>query len=1475
MNRFPLSPMQHGMLYHHLSDPQSDVDIQQIICTFREPIEPVTFVDAWRELIARHTVLRTVFHWQGLDEPLQEIVAELEPPFEFYDWRTVDGGERERRFESAIRQERARGFDLSRIPLFRLSLYRFDDEEYRLIWTFHHTVMDGRSTVLCLQDLFAMYDARRLGLKVDLAPPPDYQDHVRWLAERDSSSDEAYWREVLAGFEAPTPLPGGTRDPPRSTRKASQGPVERDLRLSESATTGLRDFAEEHGLRVNTIVQGAWALLLSRFSGEEDVIFGITRACRGRDVPNAERLVGVVINTAPVRVRVEPEMRVGSWLADLEERRQALRAHELAPLVDVRRWSDVEPQAPLFHSLYMFDYGEMGRFLREQGGTWNNREFRIVERTAYPLNLYAYAEPRLLLRLAYDPALISDATAEQLLAHLDTLLRQLPQDAERRLAELSSLPVAERCRLLEEWNNTTTDVPEEVRVHELFEAQVTRTPNAVALVFGEECLSYCELDQAANRVADRLRTDGVGPEAIVGLYAERSIELVVGLLGILKAGAAYLPLDPVYPDPRIQLMLQDSGVRRVATTRGLAARLPENIETIHLDDPGMGGDSAATHGGSETNDETAAGPETMGTAGSSSLAYVIYTSGSTGRPKGVMVEHRNVVNFFLGMDQRVGAEEAGVWLAVTSLSFDISVLELLWTLTRGFRVVLYSEERARASIAKSGSRDTKPIGFGLFYFSSSPDADETNRYRLLMEGARYADRHGYAAVWTPERHFHPFGGLYPNPSVTGAAVAAVTDRVRIRAGSVVLPLHNPVRIAEEWSVVDNLSGGRVELAFASGWQRNDFVFAPDHYEERHAIMYRGIEMIQRLWRGETVWMPGVDEEQVAIKLYPPPVQDELPFWVTAAGSPETFRRAGEIGAFVLTHLLGQSMAELAGKLSVYRRAWRDSGHGPGEGRVAVMIHTFVGEDDATVRALVREPLKDYLRSSVDLIKNYADVWKSYSGRKGDGAQAEGDEFQKLSEEDLDALLGQAFDRYYEESGLLGTPERCLRMVRELQELGVDELACLIDFGVETDVVLQALEALTQIRDDAHRNGPASASSGWSLAELIRRHGVTHLQCTPSFATMLLAEAASREALNSLRVMLVGGEALPGALADELRAHTPARLLNMYGPTETTVWSSVHELSEPVGGGTAPIGTAVVNTRLYVLDSQMQPVPIGAPGELYVGGAGVTRGYLGQPELTADHFVPNPFTQSAGNRLYRTGDRVRYSTDGTLDFLGRTDQQIKVRGHRVELGEIEAAIREHEAIREVVAVLQGEGLEERRIVGFFVPARPGSRLDLDGLRESLRHRLPEFMIPSLLVELDFLPLTPNGKVDRQALPETTPSESSEAIGDVAPAVGVERRLAEMWTEVLGVQRVGPGDNFFELGGNSLSTIQIAFRIREAFGVELPLRTFFRVPTVAELAREVESELLAQAEEGEIIGLLDEMEGLTSDEARSWVEDDRVE
>jgi amino acid adenylation domain-containing protein len=592
-----------------------------------------------------------------------------------------------------------------------------------------------------------------------------------------------------------------------------------------------------------------------------------------------------------------------------------------------------------------------------------------------------------------------------------------------------------------QWNDTRSTSPGAVAcIHEIFRAQVERTPGVVAAVDGDAALTYRELDDRASHLAHRLVRSGVQPGDRVGVCVERSLPMLSALLGVLKAGAAYVPLDPTYPPARLAAMLEDSQAAALiaSPTAGVA------LEHARMLAPEAEDDVAGERPGRRL-------PELPAEA----AAYVIYTSGSTGRPKGVVVSHRNVAFFFTAMDAELRPEEPGVWLAVTSICFDISVLELLWTLTRGFRVVIYDGQRA-----------------------------------------------------------------------------------------------------------------------------------------------------------------------------------------------------------------------------------------------------------------------------------------------GEGA---------------------------------------------------------------------------------------------SVAEQIARHGVSHLQCTPSMARMLAASPERLQGLAPLSRLLLGGEALPAPLADRLCDTVSGEVRNLYGPTETTVWS----LGQRVGSGEArpPIGRPLANTEVYVLDALLRPVPLGAPGGVFLGGEGVTLGYWGRPDLTAERFLPDPLGNRPGGRLYRTGDLARHHPDGRLDFIGRSDHQVKVRGVRIELGEIEAELRAHPAVAEAVAVVREDAPGDRRLIAYLVPADGNADRGLatGELRRYLAGRLPEAMIPTVFVALAALPLTQNGKVDRGALPAPETGRPQLESTYAAPRTPGERTLAAVWQEVLGHERVGIHDNFFELGGNSLLLVEIESRLRDAFGREIPIVQMFRNPTIHGLAR----------------------------------------
>jgi amino acid adenylation domain-containing protein/non-ribosomal peptide synthase protein (TIGR01720 family) len=672
---YPLSPLQEGMLFHTLYAPRAGVDIEQMVCVFREALDVPLFRRAWDRVVAERPVLRTAFRWQDLDEPLQDIVRDVTLPFVEEDLRALAPDAQEARVRAFLRADRLQGFDLARAPLTRVALFRTGEAAYRCVWTFHHILLDGRSFPLIIKDVFAVYEALVAGLAPSLPTARPYRDFIHWLRGRDDAASEGFWRQLLAGFRVPTPLLGG-RGEVRSVEEIEYG--ERTLRFTAAETAALSDLGKRHRLTMNTLLQGAWSLLLARYAGEPEVVFAATRAGRRTALggEGTESMLGVFINTLPMRVPVPAAMELLPWLADLQTRVRAQRDHEHTPLVKVHGWSEVPKSAPLFESLFVFEEKILSTVLRRQGGAWEGRDFKIVRQTNFPLVLVAYGEDELMLEIEFDRRRFDDDTAGRMLDHLATMLRGFVAAPEARVADVPMLTERERRQILVEWNATATGPAPAATLHGMFEAQVDRTPDAVALVDKHRRLTYRELDARANKLANHLRRRGVGVETLVGLCADRSADLVVALLAVLKAGGAYVPLDPVYPASRLAQILDDAAVPMLITQARVRSKLPERTAgTVLLDD-----DAAAI---AAESDARPAGGSAPG-----HLAYVIYTSGSTGRPKGVAIEHHStaaMVDWAKGV--YTAAEIEGVLFA-TSICFDLSLFELFLPLCSGTKLIL-------------------------------------------------------------------------------------------------------------------------------------------------------------------------------------------------------------------------------------------------------------------------------------------------------------------------------------------------------------------------------------------------------------------------------------------------------------------------------------------------------------------------------------------------------------------------------------------------------------------------------------------------------------------------------------------------------------------------------------------------------------------------------------------------------------------
>ncbi|WP_255663135.1 non-ribosomal peptide synthetase [Myxococcus sp. RHSTA-1-4] len=1036
-----LSPVQQGLLFQVLLEPGTEAYFEQLSWTLAGPLDVDALRRAWAVVVERHGALRTSFRWQGLEAPLQVVHAQVALPWLEQDWRSVPADEQRRMLEDFLRDDRARGFDLTHAPLLRLALIRLEEGSWRCVWSFHHLLLDGWSIARVLGEVLDAYGVLASGGTWRPSAAMDFRAYVEWLKHRRPEQDESFWRDQLAGIDSPTPLPaeGGTP----ATRETG----ECEVSLDEADTSALQDFARRHGLTPSTLVHGAWALLLSRYGGGADVVFGTALSGRPAELPGIDEAVGLFIHSLPVRARVRLSEKLVPWLRELHAVLMELSQREHVPLPLLQGWSEVPRGAHLFESLLAFENYPLDSALTRGAAGLEVRDVRVFERTHYPLTAVALPGRTLRLKLQYRLERIQEEAAARLLKHWRTLLRGMIAEPEQRLGDVSLLSETERRRVLVEWNATRTAYPRAATVHALFEAQAGRMPEAVAVVYGGAALTYAELDQRANRLAHRLHALGAGRGSTVGLCVERSAELVVGMLAILKAGAAYVPLDPAYPRERLAWMLADAGAPVLLTQERLRGTLPvEGVRVLALDGEGVLDGMPAT------------APESG--AGAEDAAYVIYTSGSTGTPKGVCVPHRAVVRLVVETDFIQWSPDDRVAQA-SNASFDAATFEVWGALLNGARLV------------------------------------------------------------------------------------------------------------------------------------------------------------------------GVDRE--------------------TALAPRAFA-------------------------------------------------TWLREQDIRVLFLTT-------------------AW-----------------FNQVAAEVPDAFRG-------------------------------------------------------------------------------------------------------------LRQLHFGGEAVdPRPVRQVLREGPPERLLHVYGPTESTTFSTWHLITEvPEGATTLPIGRPLANTEQYVLDVALAPVPPGGVGELWLGGDGLAWGYLGRPELTAERFVPHPFSTTPGARLYRTGDRVRLLPDGAVSFVGRVDTQVKVRGFRVEPGEVEAALLRHPEVRQAAVLAREDAVGgSRRLVAYVVPSAEGAAPPSPAvLREFLTEHLPAYMVPSAFMVLERLPLTPNGKVDRRALPEPTRFESAEetSAGSAAPRGPEEELLAGLFEELLGVSHVGAYDSFFDLGGHSLLATRVVARIQATFGVSLSLRDLFEDPTVGRLAERI--------------------------------------
>ena len=679
---YPLSPIQQGMLFHTLSAPRSGVYIEHYCCKIRGDLRISEFQAAWRQVIDRQPVLRTAFLWEGLDDPLQIVRQQVKAAWDIEDWRSHSPVQQEEKLVAILARSRAIGFDLRQAPIARFQLMRLQDDAYQFVWSFHHLLADGWSIPIIWQEVLTCYAANCRQEQPILPPLRPYRDYIAWLQTEQIASSEPFWRSQLQGFTEPTPLPAARPGSPLSTQSYRQ-----QIRLlPPDLNTALKNLARQHRLTLNTLIQGAWALLLHHYSGQDEVTYGSVVSGRPTELKGVETMVGLFINTLPMRVAIELEQPLLSWLQTRQQQLLDLRQHQATPLTDVRHWSDLPAGSPLFESIVVFENYPAAA---TPDLSVEIHDIRYLEQSNYPLALLVVPrrvpQDSLELILLYDPARFEDTAMangqSEIIArlhdHLELLLTAFVQQPQATLADIPRLTLAEQQQLAVWQSNSLHDGRKPCSnhcIHHLIEAQVAKTPTAPAVVFADKILTYSELNQQADRLANALRSRGVTPGDRVALCLPPCLDRIVSILAVLKTGSAYVPLDPTYPTARLEYCLQDTSPKLLITQRPVP--LPHtNTPALYLDEnPYLPHSPISPKFPASPND----------------LAYIIYTSGSTGQPKGVMVSHRNLAHSTTARSQ-IYPNPVDRFLLLSSIAFDSSVAGIFWTLCQGGTLVLPPE----------------------------------------------------------------------------------------------------------------------------------------------------------------------------------------------------------------------------------------------------------------------------------------------------------------------------------------------------------------------------------------------------------------------------------------------------------------------------------------------------------------------------------------------------------------------------------------------------------------------------------------------------------------------------------------------------------------------------------------------------------------------------------------------------------------
>ncbi len=677
---YPMSSIQMGMWFHHQMDSKSGTDIEQFLCRMPQNFQVPIFKSAWEQLVARIPALRTTLHGDHSSQGCQVVHRIVPPQFAEHDWRTLSVSEQQERIKKILETDRAMGFDLHRAPLWRLQFFRLEDACYDLLWTFHHGILDGRSLPLLWKELGDLYAASADHRQIRISQVPPYHHFIDWLNRQDFELAESFWKKTLRDFSEPNSF-FLSKESPKDTAPVPRF-SEQEVTLSPEFSEALDQLAKTQDCTLNTIAQGAWAILLSKYCGKNDVLFGAVKSGRRAPIPGVHNMIGLLINTIPVRAQVDPEKPLREWWRKLRQARKARRPFELTPLPKIQEWSALPPGTSLFESLMIVETHPLRTSLIQDHSGLPISNVRLLEQTNYPLTVAFYAEKPVRVVLNYDRTRFEDFQTDRMLNQLSRILEYMVRHPNQKVGLVPFLSQAEFTQLTEEWAQGPNYSLRPACIQDLIESQVIKTPDATAVTQGTHHLSYDSLNRYANQLAHWLRGESVGPETLVGLSFEPSLEMMITILGILKAGAAYVPLDPAYPQKRLDFIIQDAGIDIVITLQKFAPFLPQpqGVNFIYLDTI-----NSVLAGMPQENSLSPTDPN--------NLAYVVYTSGTTGFPKGVAISHASLVNHAVTVRHRYSLETTDRILQFASLNFDVAAEEIFPTLIAGATLIVPSSTK--------------------------------------------------------------------------------------------------------------------------------------------------------------------------------------------------------------------------------------------------------------------------------------------------------------------------------------------------------------------------------------------------------------------------------------------------------------------------------------------------------------------------------------------------------------------------------------------------------------------------------------------------------------------------------------------------------------------------------------------------------------------------------------------------------------